>query len=165
MKKEMKSHAHDSVASKRKAIRDIASMLRSSGLKATPSRLALVAAFPKSCDPVNAEFLINKMSGKPSLSIDQATIYRNLAAFEKARLIKRVDLHKDSGYYELTGAASNDHSHHHHHMICTACGLIEGFDVCTVASITRSALSHSSKFKSIQDHSLELFGICNSCSI
>ncbi len=160
----MKKHARNGTGDKEKAAQDMISILRSAGLKATPSRLALVAAFPKSCEPVNAEFLIKKISGKPSLSIDQATIYRNLAAFEKAHLIKRVDLHKDSAYYELSVAGGHGHAHHHHHMVCTACGLIEGFEACTVESITRSALSHSSKFKIIQDHSLELFGICNSCS-
>lgn len=142
---------------------DTSSMLRNAGLKATPTRLALLSAFPDDCKPVNAEFLIKKLSGKKTThATDQATVYRNLTAFEKASLIRRIDLHKDSTYYEIVH--KDGHDHHHHHIICTACGLIEGFEICMTDSIMKSALSTSMKFESIKDHSLELFGICVSCS-
>jgi Fur family ferric uptake transcriptional regulator len=72
--------------------------------------------------------------------------------------LKRVDLRKGSAYYELNSA------HHHHHVVCTACGEIEGFELCGVEKLSKEVLAKSKKFKSVSAHSLELFGVCESCS-
>jgi Fur family ferric uptake transcriptional regulator len=71
--------------------------------------------------------------------------------------LKRVNLHKDSIYYELA-------KHHHHHIICTDCGTLESFEDCNIKNISKSILQNSSKFNSIDHHSLEFFGVCMSCA-
>ena len=50
--------------------------------------------------------------------IDLVTLYRTLASFEKNKLVKRVDLHKDAIYYELN-------LEHHHHIVCVECGKVD----------------------------------------
>ena len=134
--------------------KDLKAQINERGLKATSAREHILAVFSEECHPLNAD-AIHKMLGKKS-SIDLVTIYRTLASFEAAGLLKKVDLHKDSVYYEL--------NHHHHHIVCTSCGDIEGFEGCDAEKLVKKAVAKSSKFKSIRQHSLELFGVCKSCA-
>ncbi len=130
-------------------------ILKKHGLKVTPGRLQILNLFNEhGCKPMDAESVYKKLKGK---SIDMVTVYRTVTSFEERGILKRVDLHKDSVYYELA-------DHHHHHIVCTACGLIEGFEMCNIDVVSKKALSKSSKFNVINEHSLELFGVCKSCA-
>ncbi len=132
---------------------DFKKILREAKLKVTPARLATLAALSKSSRPMTAEEIHVKV-GKSG--IDPVTIYRTLASFEAHTLVKRVDLHRDAVHFELADP-------HHHHIVCTSCGAMEDFDVCDVEAIGKKILRHSSNFKTIQEHSLELFGLCKKC--
>ena len=129
-------------------------ILKGSGFKVTPTRLVVLGLFSDNCKPINAEYIFEKLKRK---DINLVTIYRTLASFEKAGILHRVDLHKDSVYYELA-------EHHHHHIICTDCGMVESFEECGVKKLSNNVLKKSSKFKSISQHSLEFFGLCKSCA-
>lgn len=133
--------------------KDTLIILRESGLKATTPRVAILKVFAKNHLPINAEHIYQKVKIS---GINEATVYRTLLSFEEKNIIKRIDLRKDSLYYELAG-------HHHHHMICIECGTIEDFETCKIGSISKDLLEHSKKFALIKDHSLELFGICKAC--
>ncbi len=132
---------------------DFASLLRERKLKVTPARTAILAAFSANCGPLSAELVSKKLKQK---EINLVTVYRTLEAFEKLGILKRVDLHQDSVHYELT-------DHHHHHIVCTTCGHIEEFEACGIEGFAHTVLKHSPTFKKIDQHSLELFGICNTC--
>ena len=132
---------------------DLSNILIKHGFKITLPRLAILSVFSHECKPVNAE-IIHKKLKKEKINI--VTIYRTLASFELLGILKRVELQKDSTYYELAG-------HHHHHIICTNCGFIESFDECDILSLSKKTLAQSSQFKTINNHSLELFGVCNTC--
>jgi Fur family ferric uptake transcriptional regulator len=130
-------------------------LLKEHKLKATPARLAILELFESAgCKALNAEEIHTRLRTK---KIDLVTVYRTLTSFEERGIFNRVDLHKDSVCYELA-------KHHHHHIVCTACGLIEGFDACNIDQLSKKALASSSKFKAISQHSLELFGVCKSCA-
>jgi Fe2+ or Zn2+ uptake regulation protein len=133
--------------------KDPIAILRKSGLKKTPTRLAILSVFSEGCKPVNAEYIFKKLKTRKTSIV---TIYRTLMSFEVACILSRVELHKESAHYELAG-------HHHHHIICTDCGTVESFDKCDVGHISEKALSKSLKFRVITQHSLEFFGVCNSC--
>jgi Fur family transcriptional regulator, ferric uptake regulator len=129
-------------------------ILKKHGMKATLGRLEILNLFSQQgCAPMDAESVYKKLKRK---SMDLVTVYRTVTSFEKKKILKRVDLHKDSVYYELA-------DHHHHHIVCTTCGLIEGFEMCNIAVVSKKVLSNSSKFNIINEHSLEFFGVCTSC--
>ena len=130
-------------------------MLHASNLKATAPRLAVLKVFGGIHLPINAEYIYQKVK---RMAINEATVYRTLSSFEEKGIIKRVDLRKDSLYYELSSA------HHHHHIVCTGCGTIEDFESCQIEKVSDKVLSQSSKFSIIKEHSLELFGVCNTCT-
>jgi Fur family ferric uptake transcriptional regulator len=129
-------------------------LLKESRLKVTPTRLAVLGIFTCDCKPVNAEDIFEKLKKK---GINLVTIYRTLLSFEKAGILKQIDLHKGSAYYELAG-------HHHHHIVCTDCGDVESFDECGVKNLSSNLIKKSSKFKTIDQHSLEFFGQCKMCA-
>ncbi len=130
-------------------------LLKKKGYKITQGRLSILNIFSKHHIPLNAEGVFKYTKGN---KVDVATIYRTLKSFEKSGILKRVDLRSDSVYFEL----NNDH--HHHHLVCKKCGEIEDVDICGIDKISDKVLKHSSKFKKILDHSLEFFGVCNSCN-
>ena len=129
-------------------------ILQQANLKATAPRLAILKVLAGNHLPINAEHIYQKVK---RLNINETTVYRTLASFEEKGIVKRVDLRKESVYYELASG------HHHHHIVCTDCGKVEDFESCSVDKISDKVLSQSSKFSLIKEHSLELFGVCNVC--
>ncbi len=133
---------------------DFKKLLKDNKYIITPTRLAVIETFCKNNRPIGAEFICKKLNGK----INEATVYRTLSSFEKSGILRKVDLRKDSTYFEL----NNDH---HHHIVCTKCGEIEDFkENIEIEKLLKKVVVDSKKFKSIEEHSLELFGLCRVCN-
>ena len=129
-------------------------VLRDHALKCTPARLLVLAIFESSHTPLTVQALHTLMRKS---TIDLVTLYRTLESFEKAGIIRRVDLRQDAISYELA-------KEHHHHIVCTKCGVIEDVPSCDVATLIKNIARSSSKFKHIQEHTFELFGVCTNCA-
>jgi len=125
--------------------------------KRTPARVAILDIFNKNKKPLSAEEIGQKIKIRKQ-KMDAVTIYRTLASFEKAGILKRVDLRKESIFFEL----NNDH---HHHLVCTNCNLIESFKSGETEKLLEKIIKKSSNFKNITEHSFELFGLCKKCSL
>jgi Fe2+ or Zn2+ uptake regulation protein len=129
-------------------------LLKTFGFKITPTRLSILEIFQDNNKPINASFIYLKLKDK----INEVTVYRNLTSFEKKGILRRVDLRKEAMCFELN-------NNHHHHIVCNKCGLVEDFrDNKELEKILINIIEKSSKFKSIKEHSLELFGFCRMCS-
>lgn len=129
-------------------------VLKGTGHKATPARVAMLAALEKSQKPLSAETLIRRL--KPH-NFDQATIYRTLATLKKAAVIRQIDFQRGHALYELAGRAE------HHHIMCTACERVEDVTDCCAQSMDTAALKQSG-FAAVTRHSLEFFGVCKRCA-
>ncbi len=127
--------------------------LRRAGLKVTATRLLVLAEFAKNPVPISALDIHTTLEKKGT---DVVTIYRTLASFEESGMIRKVDLRRDSVYYELS-------SHHHHHIVCTSCGVVEDVEDCGIEQMAKKIGGASKKFSHIKDHALEFFGVCRSC--
>jgi Fur family transcriptional regulator, ferric uptake regulator len=128
-------------------------LLKIKGFKTTPARLAILEIISKSKFPMDAEAIHIKLRNK---KINEATVYRTLSSLEKGEILKRVDLRKDSVYFEINNK-------HHHHIVCTECNTIEDFENTEIEKEINKLILKSSKFKKIKEHSLELFGLCMKC--
>lgn len=129
---------------------------KKAGLKATPGRIAILKLFSTECHPQSVEDVFRALDKK----VDQVTVYRTLAAFEKAGLLRRVDLRTDAVLYERN---TEEEGHHHHHVVCESCGAIEHIHVSEPKYFERTALKESQAFAKITAHSLEFFGMCKQC--
>jgi Fur family ferric uptake transcriptional regulator len=132
---------------------EIKQVLQRSGLKATKSRVKVLAMLKEDHVPKSIEDMQKALKQQ---SPDRVTLYRMMQQFYQAQLVKRVDFREGFERFEFQ-------DHHHHHIVCTGCGVIEAFDLCDAENISHRILVHSRKFSVISDHSLELFGLCNSC--
>ncbi len=87
-------------------------LIKSKSLKFTPARESLLEIFEKLSKPISYEDI------KDSISMDKATFYRNMSAFEKNGILKSFESNDKKRYYELSGSM-------HAHLICTKCNSIE----------------------------------------
>lgn len=129
-------------------------ILQQAGLKATKSRCEVLVFLIEHHGPISIEEMQKKLAKK---SPDRVTLYRMMQQYYAAGIINRVDFREGFERFEFQ-------DHHHHHVVCTDCGAVEEFELCDADDIAKHALKHSKKFKIIKDHSLELFGLCNSCT-
>ena len=115
--------------------------------------MAILKIFSDGCYPLNAEDIYKKLKKN---KIDIVTIYRTLTSLEESTILRKVDLHKDSQFYEIN-------KYHHHHVICKNCGFIEELDECSIEKYISKISSNLSNFNVIKDHSLEFFSLCKKC--
>ena len=124
-------------------------------LKATKPRLELFELLSKEKEPLSAANIYKKIGAKGT----RATIFRTLEQFCKTGLaVKIQNPLEDHSLYEI-----NCGRPHHHHATCTLCGDTEDVSGCDPKDLDASACAHLKKFKSIQSHSLEFFGLCRTC--
>ena len=133
---------------------DTKKILNGAGLKLTPQRTSILEVFSENKKPITAQEIHTQLKKK---NIDLVTIYRTVASFEKAGLVKRVDLRQEAVFYELN-------LDHHHHIVCTNCGTMEDFELCEMEKLSKKIVTGSKKFTFINEHNFELFGVCNACT-
>jgi Fur family ferric uptake transcriptional regulator len=130
-------------------------LLRTTGLKVTPPRQAVLKVLLDQHGPLSVEQIQRSLKRG---ECDLVTIYRTTAALEKAQVLTRCDFGDGISRYELTGEHG---AHHHHHILCTECRKVESVEFCLHDSWT-SVLK--SRGYSQAKHRLEFSGICSSCS-
>ena len=132
---------------------EIQTIIHNIGLKATPNRIAILKTLIASKKPLTIQRLIMLLP-----MTDQVTIYRTLESFVHFGVIRQVDFRHGHAHYEFV--EKNDD---HHHLVCTVCKKVEDFMDCTVTQLLKKIVKNSKSFTSINDHTLELFGVCSSC--
>jgi len=138
-----------------KITHDFKKIMHDANLKCTAPRELVIALLYEKHLPLSAQDIFEQLKKKNT--IDLATVYRTLASFEKAGLVKRIDLRTDTVLYELNTL-------HHHHIVCTHCGRVEDFDLCEVDRLMKKVASQSSHFNVVSEHTLEFFGVCTACT-
>ncbi|MEK7460007.1 MAG: transcriptional repressor [Patescibacteria group bacterium] len=134
---------------------DFKDALRGANSKVTPGRIAILNVLKKSTSPVS----VQQISEKLPVKLNQTTIYRAIEALSLSGIIRKIDLGETGSRYELSMGTT-----HHHHIICKKCGKIEDIKNCDSDELEKLVLKKSVSFSSIQDHSLEFFGVCKKCA-
>lgn len=134
----------------RKALQKI---LRDAGFRSTEGRLALLSALKHSSKPLPVELFVEKVG----TGLDYTNVYRALESFTEKGITRRIDLQHGHAHYEF-----ND-GHDHHHIVCTSCDKVEDFTGCEYENLVSKALKQTPAFSRVTSHSLELFGLCNTC--
>jgi|TARA_B110000967_G_scaffold142378_1_gene145579 Fur family zinc uptake transcriptional regulator len=127
------------------------------GLRLTATRESVLRLLWQSHRPLGAYQLqdqLAKLSGKP---IAPPTIYRAVDFLLKAGLIHRI-----ASLNAYIGCPFPNSEHSNLFMICTECGSAAEAALNSINELLKSA-SEKANF-TLQDQSIELFGLCPSCS-
>ena len=131
---------------------DDKTLLRSHGLKATPSRLELLRYLSSLAVPTTAEELYLSIVDK---KMDLSTIYRNLNAFVEAGLAKKEVSSKKENLYLLIREEEC------HVLVCVRCGKKVVLEGCPYHEVNH-ALEKKTGFR-VLDHNTEIYGVCPAC--
>lgn len=128
--------------------------LKRAGLKVTLPRMKILEILENSNKRHLSAEDIYKVLLEAGEEIGLATIYRVLTQFESAGLIIRHHFETGQAVFEL------ERGKHHDHLICVKCGkIIEFLDESIEAK--QKEIADKNGF-SISDHSLIIYGVCNS---
>jgi Fur family ferric uptake transcriptional regulator len=125
--------------------------LGKSGYSLTVARKAVFTALQNQ-EPLTMNEIV-KHCGK----IDRASVYRNVELFEHLGIAQRLPV---GWKYKIELSAI--FSYHHHHFVCSKCGLV--IDMPTDEKLEeRLAALVSDRGLKIQDHQIEIRGLCTNC--
>ncbi len=118
--------------------------IRGRGYKATPQRLAVLAAL----GAAQHQRLEGIRARCPEVGL--VTIYRTLDLRSEIGVVRRLELGVGPRY-ELA-------ENHHHHLICESCGAVSEFERCPLNLRRLRGMDFE-----ITAHTLEVYGRCAGC--
>jgi Fur family ferric uptake transcriptional regulator len=130
--------------------------LRGRGLRATPSRLAVLGLLRRHAGPLSHAEAADRLHDQ---GWDRATIYRNLTDLAEANLARRADVGDHVWRFEAIDVAHI--ADHAAHFVCTECGVVEclpGVDL-SVTGAGRTA-PRAIKQKQVE---IQVRGRCDGC--
>ncbi len=123
----------------------IVGRIRGRGYKATPQRLAVLAALGAE----QHQRLEEIRARCPEVGL--VTIYRTLDLLTGIGVARRLDL-GDGPRYELA-------EDHHHHLICESCGEVSEFERCPLDLGSLRGMDFE-----VSSHTVEIYGRCGACA-
>ena len=134
-------------------LKEAITTLKSSGVRITPQRHAILEYLIESMSHPTADEIIKALEEKfPNMSV--ATVYNNLRVFKEAGLIKELTYGDSSSRFDWV---TTDH----YHAICEECGKIVDF-YYPILDEVESVAQHVTGFQ-VNSHRMEVYGICPSC--
>ena len=117
-------------------VEEIRALLRSSGLRSTPARIAVLQELRQATSPMTHADLAEKLV---PIGFDKATVFRNLTDLSEANLIRRNELGDHVWRFEIRDPDADDDQHPH--FVCVDCGTVTCLDDLefTASSRKRSA--------------------------
>jgi Fur family ferric uptake transcriptional regulator len=89
------------------------------------------------------------------LGVGRATVFRTLDVLEDLGAVERLDL--PSGEHAYVGCEPA----HHHHVVCSRCGRTTEIDDAGLRTVVRE-IARQTGYR-VDEHRLELFGLCPDC--
>jgi Fur family transcriptional regulator, ferric uptake regulator len=137
----------------RQSVDDLRAAVRTAGLRATPSRIAVLERLRASEAPMSHSDVADQLA---SHEWDRATIYRNLVDLAEAGLVRRTDVGDHIWRFE---AVTEEHDTQHPHFVCTECGTVECMPEIELA-VRRAKAPRAVKQRQVEVH---VRGLCDAC--
>ena len=143
------------MALRRDELETLRAAVRDAGLRATPSRLAVLHLLRAAAAPVSHSDVVAKLA---SQAWDPATIYRNLTDLSDVGLARRTDVGDHVWRFEaITG---NHAAGAHPHFVCTECGTVACLPDLEYV-MTRAKAPRAIRQKRVE---VQVRGLCDACS-
>ena len=137
-------------------IDELKKIVKQKGLKYTEQREIVLNILLRATNHLTAEEVYNEIKKEyPTSNIGIATVYRALSFLEEVDLITSITFGTDGKKYETNSKS------HHDHLICTNCGKIIEFMDDDIEK-RQEKIAKKNNFK-IVSHSMQLYGICETC--
>ncbi len=143
----------------RHSLDELRAAVRGKGLRATPSRLAVLELLRSSDTPMSHGEVADRLA---SQAWDRATIYRNLTDLAEAGLVRRTDVGDHVWRFEAMNEAHATNAHPH--FVCTECGTVEclpEIELSFTRQATRSKPPRAVKQRQVEVH---VRGLCDACA-
>ncbi len=141
---------------KTKIKQDFQAYLSSQGLKSTRQRDLILDEFLRTSEHFSTEELYLRLRKKHP-AIGYATVYRTLRLFAECGIAEERHFGDGQTRYE-----SSVTDQHHDHLVCTRCGKIIEFEEPQIEKLqVKVAKDHGFR---IENHRLELYGLCADCN-
>jgi Fur family ferric uptake transcriptional regulator len=147
----------------RQSLDELRNAVRAKGLRATPSRLAVLELLRSSDTPMSHGDVADRLA---SQAWDRATIYRNLTDLAEVGLVRRTDIGDHVWRFEVV---SEEHAAAAHpHFVCTECGVVECLPEIELAvrQAARTQRARSSRApRAVKQRRVEVHvrGLCDAC--
>jgi Fur family transcriptional regulator, ferric uptake regulator len=137
------------------------SALRTQGLRISMARRLILQALFAAGGPLPAEKIaeaaggISAKDGEQHTSLDAASVYRNLEAFERAGVVRHVHLGHGPGLYALVGEGEREY------LYCERCHTAVGvapIELDDLRELIRERFGYSARFTHFP-----IVGVCNHC--
>jgi Fur family ferric uptake transcriptional regulator len=136
----------------RRRVDELKATIRAAGLRATPSRLAVLGVVRGHPAPLSHADVADRLADQVW---DRATIYRNLIDLADAGVLRRTDVGDHVWRFELAGDHALDQ---HPHFVCTECGVVECLPEAEIGFRKRTPRAVRRREVEIQ-----LRGLCDAC--
>ncbi len=141
-----------------KNLDELRAAVRDKGLRATPSRLAVLELLRATDTPMSHGDVADRLANQ---AWDRATIYRNLTDLAEAGLVRRTDVGDHVWRFEAVSDAHATNAHPH--FVCTECGTVECLPELELAikNAPRSKPPRAVKQRQVEVH---VRGLCDACA-
>ncbi|MCA9373845.1 MAG: Fur family transcriptional regulator [Candidatus Gracilibacteria bacterium] len=134
---------------------DTIESLRQKGFRITNIRRKLIEIFSTGKKPLSVQELIEKLA-KSDITANKTTIYREVYFLLEQDILVEIDFGDRKKRYESA------ESEHHHHIICLKCSKVQDIHLESDLSEDQKKIEQETNF-TITNHTLEFFGLCNTC--
>lgn len=151
---------------------ELVALLTRAGYSNTRARRAVLDALTAATGPVTPAGLLDAARGHhPALGL--VTVYRTLEILETLALVRKLHLAEGCHSYVLStcgvtpakgpgeGDGPGRENGHAHHVICQQCHRAVEFAGCDIEAVVASVQAQTGF--AVQDHWLEMFGLCPAC--
>jgi Fur family ferric uptake transcriptional regulator len=132
----------------------ITEQLNHAGYRITQPRRAVIRALLEDTG-YSSPAMVHKGAKRYCPTVGLVTVYRTLDLLSELGFVRRI--HSEDGCH---GYAIANHGHHHH-LICRKCGAAIEFEGCDLSPFL-ARVSQETGYV-IEDHLLELVGVCIMC--
>lgn len=132
----------------------ITEQLSQAGYRITQPRQAVIRALLEDAG-YSSPAMVHQGARRHCPTVGLVTVYRTLDLLSELGFVRRI--HAEDGCH---GYAIANHGHHHH-LICRKCGAVIEFEGCDLSPFL-ARVSQDTGYL-IEDHLLELVGVCIRC--
>jgi Fur family ferric uptake transcriptional regulator len=132
----------------------IVNALDLAGYRLTEPRRSLAALIADQDGHFTAAELVAEARAR-RLGIGRATVFRTLEVLVEIGAVERLDL--PTGEHAYVGCEPT----HHHHVVCSRCGRTSEIDDAELRTVVQD-VARQTGYR-VDEHRLELFGLCPAC--